>query len=422
VRPLPQAGTPPVIGPPGLPVAWFAAAVYWFAAAAAALLLAADDLSRGLAVAPRVFTAVHALTLGVLSSAVFGALHQFVPAVMGVGSRNDRLAVLGFVAFQAGIVALLVGFWRWAPGTQAIAWGLLMVGVFGASWNTVYARRRAVRNRVVGLCISLAHSALGVAMLIAFVRIGDGLGWWHTSRDGLVLSHYLLGVAGFGSLTVLGVGSRMLPAFLGAAPPSDGTVRTVAWTIFTGLVLVSVGAVWRLDGIRTIGAAVTIVGAVAHATLLGQLLVRRSRPMDPALALIGLAMVGYGLAIALGIALAFGPTASGSRWVTFVVAGLLGWLVPMILGVMHRVVPRILTLHAAHRVRPSPAGQREQLVHGGLGWTLVGLLAGSLVVLLAGITTGHQAVTRAGASLLTLAAIVLGWQAGLVVTRVWSRP
>ena len=224
---LPQLGESPDSGPFWLPPAYFLAALIWLAGTAVGLLAVGPDLARGLVFQPRVFALTHALTLGVVGSTIFGALQQFIPAVLGVGPRHPRAAVAGFWLFQFGIAVLLVGFWRSRPAWQSLGWVLLIGGIGMASWNTLPALRRATRNHQVGLYVTLGHSALGFAALTAAIRIGDGLGWWHTGREGLLAAHLHLGALGFGTLTAVGFGSKMLPAFPGrpshAPDPSPGS-------------------------------------------------------------------------------------------------------------------------------------------------------------------------------------------------------
>ena len=99
--------------------------------------------------------------------------------------------------------------------------------------NLLPARRRAVRHRYVGALVSLAHSALGGVMLLAALRIGDGLGWWHVERvelprDGhlwawTAVTHPPPGYEGevpygFGVVELNGIGLRIVTRLTEADP------------------------------------------------------------------------------------------------------------------------------------------------------------------------------------------------------------
>ena len=93
------------------------------------------------------------------------------------------------------VASLLVGLALLAGGLllgqrylQSAGWSVLFVAVFGSSWNLLPQRRRAPRNRQLGIYISYAHIGFGCAMLVAGVRIGDALGWWTTGPFPFIVS------------------------------------------------------------------------------------------------------------------------------------------------------------------------------------------------------------------------------------------
>ena len=104
--PLPQAGQD-VETAHVLPLAFFGAGQLWFLIGALGLVVIAPDLAAGQLSSPRVFAVTHAFTLGMVASVIFGASHQFVPAVMGVPIRRWWVAILGFLTFEAGVVTLV---------------------------------------------------------------------------------------------------------------------------------------------------------------------------------------------------------------------------------------------------------------------------------------------------------------------------
>ena len=66
-----------------------------------------------------------------------------------------------------------------------------------------------------------------------------------------MLAHCHLGSLCYGTLTIAGIGSKMLPAFLGLAEHADSQAappayRRIGWLLSLGLVALAVGAPFRL--------------------------------------------------------------------------------------------------------------------------------------------------------------------------------
>lgn len=420
LRTLPQLGQEPEVPSALLPLAFFASAVGWLVAGSAGLVAVAPDLAAGVYQQPRVFAVTHMFTLGVIASAIFGALHQFVPAVLGVPIRHPRVAWWGFWLTQAGVALLVVSLWRWTPGWQWVAWVVLLAAVGCASMNTLPARRQAVRNRLVGLYISLGHSALGLAMLVAAVRIGDGLGWWHTAREGLLAVHVHLGAVGFGTLTAIGMTSRMLPAFLESDGTPDGALDWIGWVLAAGLVVHSAGMLAAVPVLTWFGAAGMLVSLLTHVGLLARYFRRRTRrALDPGLGFIAAACVGYLLAIVAGAGiLAVGPR-PGRAWIAYAVLGVVAWLVTLVIGVMHRVAPRIVAGYRARRGQVLTGADRAAaLLDPRLGWAAwAAWVPGVLLLVVALLTHLPDLVGPAAWLMVVGAGLVLVEAVGLAVTR-----
>lgn len=60
---------------------------------AGGLVVIAPDLAAAQFLNPRVFAVTHLFTLGVIVTAVFGALYQFYPMSLGAGARSVRVGV-----------------------------------------------------------------------------------------------------------------------------------------------------------------------------------------------------------------------------------------------------------------------------------------------------------------------------------------
>src|SRR5690606_27832837 len=112
-----------------LPGSHFIAALLWLGIGAAGLVVVAPHLAAGNVFDPRVFAVTHAITLGVITTAIFGALYQLFPVTMGQAVRSLGLAHATFVLLQAGTILLVAGFWRAAARLQGWGWSAIALAV-----------------------------------------------------------------------------------------------------------------------------------------------------------------------------------------------------------------------------------------------------------------------------------------------------
>jgi hypothetical protein len=403
--PLPVA--PGTAEPPPfrLPGEHFAAALLWLGAGAAGLLLVSPDLARGDLFGPRVLATTHAFTLGVITTSIFGALYQLFPVTMGAGVKSVRAGHATFWTLQAGIVLLVGGFWLGQGWCEAAGWLAIAVAVGALASNLVSQRRRATQGRVIGRYVAGAHAALGTAMFVAFVRIGETLGWWHVDRLGVIASHYHLAALGFASLTVVGVGSRMLPMFLVAHGYPEWPLRWIGPIAGAGMVAFAAGQLGRLGPLTWAGALLMGVAALLHVYLVSRYFrTRTRRRLDPALAHMAAAACALGLLVPAGIALLASPGGFKARgWAAYGLLGLLGWLVLMIVGVYHRILPFLTWLHLfGPRVGEPDLPTVADLTRPAWGWASLACLVSGLLVLAPAVALGAPAYARAGAALFAL--------------------
>jgi hypothetical protein len=217
---------------------------------------------------------------------------------------------------------------------QSAGWTLLFCALFGVAWNLLPQRRKAGRNHQLGIYVSYAHMGLGFAMLVGGARIGDALGWWTTPRLPLLAAHFHFGAVGFASMTVVGLGSRMLPMFLGSIDDYVWPLRALHRILAAGTVLFAIGEIGDIRWLALAGAAAMIAGALIFLWLSAHWYRGRARPaLDPATTLTLAALGWLALALPMGcIALARGPLAGGIL-IAYVALLLLGWLSAFILGV-----------------------------------------------------------------------------------------
>lgn len=407
---LPQVGGPVRSPPYRIPALHFTAALAWLLAAAVLLVWLAPRLAAGRIFDPPVLALVHMLTLGVLASAVFGALNQFVPGGLGVPLRSVRVAHAGFWLLQAGVVLLVSGLWSWRGALQGLGW-LLVFGAVGAvSYNTLRARRQSVHWKLVGLYLTVAHSALGAGMFVALARIGETLGWWRVDRVLLIAAHAMLGIAGFGTLSAVGVGSRMLPSFLLGPGDDRVALERLLWLSVTALLVFCGGALAGNGTVMRGGGALLVCTGVLVVRLGLRWFGRRHRAVDAPLAQVAVSFAALALATAGGAWLVAGHAYDFARWSAVLVLLLAGWLVVMVVGVMAKILTH-LSYNNLARVMPGFAqlGSPNLLLSAEWQWASA-VMFGAGVVGMALALVMHSAqfaqvfaITWAGGAVLTVA-------------------
>jgi hypothetical protein len=396
-RALPMRPAPAHPPPFALTAAHFLAALLWLGTGALGLIVVAPLLARGAFLEPRVLAVVHCVTLGVITTTIFGALYQMLPPLLGVTVRSIRAAALGLGFLVAGTLVLVTGLWHARAAWQGAGW-LLVAGAIGcASWTLLPQRRRARQGKLTGLYISAGHSALGLAFLLAGARIGEGLGWWHIDRLGAVAAHFHLAALGFATLTAVGVSSRLLPMFLAPDHAPEWPLRWIGPLAGGGLLVFAVGQLAGLKPATVSGAGLLALAMAGYLALAATWFRHRTRPLDPALGFMAAAFVGLAASVALGLAvLQAGAGPSLARGMAaYAVMAVLGWLVLLILGVYYRVIPFLvwINLGGAAAAGRDPAGLMPRWA----AWASLAVVAGGVWLLAMAIRAGSATAAQAGA-------------------------
>ena len=405
-RRLPLAG--PVTPPFPLIAAHFAVAFGWALAGGAGLVWLAPILAEGTFLDPRVLGLTHTITLGFLTTTIMGVLYQIYPAMLGVGCRSLTVAWWSLGAQTAGTVLLVSGLVSGHGQLLGWGWTLLFFATFGIAWNLLPLRRRAPRNRQLGAYISYAHTAFGFAMAIGAARIGDALGWWTTPRLELLAGHFQFAAVGFGGLTAMGIGSRMIPMFLGAESRDGWEVRWIPRIVLSGTVVFAAGALAHARLAAWSGALLMALGAVLFLRLSLRWVRRRAvRKLDATPLLIGCALVSLALAVPLGLgALEAGLTRPGLQ-AAYPVLVLLGWLASLILGVSYRVLPTLTWHHRFARRAGQPGiPTLPDMLLPRLGMAAALAMAAGIILLVPALALGNGTIARLGAALFSLAVLL----------------
>ncbi|MBV2181576.1 MAG: hypothetical protein KUL86_10140 [Castellaniella sp.] len=159
----------------------------------------------------------HLWTLGILGSAMLGALIQILAVACNVPVTPARaVANSAHALLTLGTLALAAGFLWWSPtawltavGLLGLAFALYLAAVGRALWRhrkQVYKGAREILVPVRGALAALALAVLIGLIMAGALGLGLGLPDW-------VGSHILWGLLGWGGLLLMGMSFQLLPIF-----------------------------------------------------------------------------------------------------------------------------------------------------------------------------------------------------------------
>ncbi|BCS32351.1 membrane protein [Luteitalea sp. TBR-22] len=394
---------------PTLPLAYFGLAHVALGLAAGVLALW-PDLPGAFHFHPRMVAVLHLVTLGWISASILGAFYIVAPLAFGMPFAVGLADHVAFGAFWSGVAAMIGGFWL---GRYDVV-GMGAVGVVGA---IAYVGARAIR----GLRVARLPAGVALHIVLAFLNmVGAGaFGLWVAlarasgtlamSPLAVAAAHAHLAVLGWGVMMVIGVSYRLVPMFLPAAMPDSPRLAYSAIGLECGTLWIA-GAL--LAGAPTWpGALLVLLGLAAFVReVRGVLAHRRPRPAEmagrdwatwqthAAMAWLGVAIVAGGVGLVRGMS-------PGLAWV-YGLAGVLGFLAQMVVGIQGRLLP----LHAWYRAMHALGGQPPSRSSHRLArpaFTLGILLAwlAALPLLAVGLVQGQPVVIRLGALILALSVV-----------------
>lgn len=392
-------------------LAWFATALICLSAGL--LALACGYGGPGMWQSGQGLAVLHLLALGWLSTAMIGALVQFVPVLSAQELRNPALALPALVMVTAGTVTLVAGFWSLDAsqpvpvllclGPALLGLGLFMAGAMLVPTLMVAQGWRQTGNRplLAGMAaLALVWvSGLGMAACLAGADINVAL------IPDAIPFHALLAVGGWLSLSAFGTSYKLFAMFL-MAPETGGILRRAGlWAAVTSLCLTILALALMLDG-QSLPAALPAMPAILTATLyladMRRVWAKRRRPVPEVNMQITLAaLVCLGLSALLCLmALRFG----GAWGEAAVFVALAGWLSTLTLAQMFKIVSFLTWIQVfAPRIGRSPVPLLHELGNATAArrWLMI-WLAGTALATLA-LIAGNTLPFRLGAALMLLA-------------------
>lgn len=223
---------------------------------------------------------------------------------------------------------------------------------------------------------------------------------------GAYLSPHVAGVThlftlGWLTMTIFGALCQLLPVALGAPVRSTLVAHAAFWTFAPGVGIFVTGIVTSSVALHHTGIGLVAVGVLLAVGNVAASL-PRARTKDATWAAIAMALGFLTSTLVLGIILlhnlhtGFLAASRLAVLATHMHVAVVGWVLIMIVGVSHRLLPMFLLAHGADN-----------------RWTprALGLLSAGVVVLAVGLTTGRAALAWAGTLLLQGGVGCFLWQA-----------
>lgn len=314
---------------------------------------------------PAALALTHLWTLGVLGSAMLGALVQILAVACNVPVPHARaIAATVHAFYTAGTLALVASFLHLPTGARIPALGLLgvafatyLTAVGWALWQHRAQVYPGAREILVPVRCALAALALTVV-------IGIGMGASLTlprTPTGWVGSHVLWGLAGWGGLLLMGMSFQLLPIFQATELYPRRLVRWLPPAICTLLLAWTLCAAGAAPVLQTVTGWLLITAYAAWCAATLHLLWTRKRPQrEPTTLFWYASMASLAGCVVLWPAWTFGhaPRMAFALGVLMI----LGVLGSAVNGMLYKILPFLLWKHAQDAM-PAPSGNPALLRH-----------------------------------------------------------
>jgi hypothetical protein len=394
--------------PPSVPFRFFAAAAAFHVVLWLVLLLAVGSATSFTGGFGPVLSAVHLLTLGVLTTTAIGAATQILPVATRRAPVSVLLVKLVFWLTVPWILILIAGMYfaqkhALLAGASATAAGLVLF-----AWLLGYHLRHAGSLPVVA-----AYGWAALASLIGLAGLGIALAFNYRFQilhnpAAVAFAHMLLGGFGFMGLLLLGFSHILVPMFaLAPAPAKRPSVATCAAAI-GALALGTIGALTASRVMLTSAALLGLAAAGGYLFLMYRALATGMRKrLGLSFVLVRAAWIMLPITLLVGLAALYGIAGdNGATLFGFLL--LFGWLLTFLFGILQRILLFLASMLVTPPARGGPAIASELAGAAPLKLHAV-CHALALAGIVVAIVTDNTVIARAGSAIGLVGAIAFAW-------------
>jgi len=363
----------------------------------------------------------HLFTLGFGGLVLSGAMYQLTPVVLHSRSPKPAWVNLHLALQTLGLVLMVIGFLQYQTWFLIVGGSLVVASGILFAINLLPVFRQAENLNWHGYFLFMA-------VLFYLSTLGWGLVMSLNMRYGFIAAvegaplaaHLALGVGGWFSLAIIGVGTKLVPLFAPSKPLPSKFVAVTGLSLVLGVMTFLIGLfTWRFI---LWGGALMMTAALLSYTggVLYTIHIRRGKAMDFSLVF---AATGALLSSAVSVTALAGL--AGLWDSLYLQAGLLclymlGWIGGTILGMLLRILPFVVWLHRS-RTRLT-IDERipfiHQMFHPSLGWTVYLSWFSGAVLISAGFVWSNEIAIATGAVVCLFGLFALGWAVSQVLRHV----
>jgi hypothetical protein len=392
-----------------LPLSYLSAAAVAFVSAAVGLVWLAPELG-GHYYHPQILALTHTVTLGWITLTIMGASYQLIPIVFQRPIWSTRLARWQFWLLLVGIIGMVAHFrlGTW-PGLLSAA-ALVALGCGAHLLNVGLTLRGLSRWDFTARLVAMGYAGLGLTVLFGLALAANRI-WVFLPGTFFprLQAHFHLGLLGWIAPMVWGVGARVYPMFLLAAPPTGWPARAQLWGLALGVPTIVLGLL-GLPILIPLGAITVAVAAIGHIAWVVDMARRSKRPrLDWPIYFVLTGTAFLIPAIALGLAFAVDLVAGPRLAQAYAIVCLGGWVSLIIVGMMLKIVPFLVWYQRygplAGRSPVPTVAQLEWQPGERIAWAL---LTGAMILMPVAVASGETGWIRVAAVLLLSGALAFG--------------
>jgi len=327
--------------------------------------------------------ATHCITLGFMTSVMFGAMQQILPVLVGSRMPAGRLvARLSLLTLLVGVLALCAGFILEQPTLLKLAWPLLGISflIFISASLVSLARATARNDTWAALLLSLISLALTVTLGVLQAR-GYATGATLPYLE-LATAHIKFSLGGWVLLLIVGVSYQVVPMFQLTPSYPKWLTAVLAPALFA--VLLSSAVLLLMEPyphwIAVVTECLFWLLAASYATVTLKLQQqRRRRVPDATLSFFRLGMIALLLAALFSLIALFCPTTETYLRTLSVLVFLIGFALSAANGMLYKIIPFLIWFHLFRGGMKAGVPNMKQIIPEAWMWWHYRLQLGTLL-------------------------------------------